>query len=138
TAPSLQYAASDAQRLHDLMCDPARGGLLPDHAFVLHDLREADAEKPTRANIEARVREIAARAQPTDTILFFFSGHGAVDKQGNTYLLTRDAESGSDRLKGTALDRTALDDLLRILSPRPVILFTDACHAAGVMGDSAA
>ena len=106
------------------------------HAYLLDDLQVADADKPTRANVEARLRDLRQRVQPEDTVLFFFSGHGAVDKTGTTYLLTRDADSHNGRLKQTALDRVALDDLLKSLPARHVVLFLDACHAAGVMGDA--
>jgi Tfp pilus assembly protein PilF len=132
-ASSLHYAASDTQHLYDLMCDPSRGGIDPTHAFLLHDNREADEEKPTRANIARRIEEMRKLIQPTDTVLFFFSGHGAV-RGGNTYLLTRDADPA--RLEETALSRTALNDMPGSLPARRIILFLDGCHAAGVEGDA--
>jgi uncharacterized caspase-like protein len=134
-ASTLQYPASDTQRLYDLICDPANGGVDPTHAFLLDDDRDEDAEKPTRANIARCIEELGQRAQPSDTILIFFSGHGAVS-HGRTYLLTRD--SRPDRLEETALSGAALARMLQSLPARRVILFLDACHAAGINGDAAA
>jgi uncharacterized caspase-like protein len=131
-ASTLQYPSQDIQRLYDLICDPAEGGVDPSHAFLLHDNREEDQDRPTRANIERRIAQIGKLAQPADTVLIFFSGHGAVS-HGKTYLLTRDSQAG--RVEETALSGAVLDRLLSALPTRHVILFLDACHAAGIEGD---
>jgi uncharacterized caspase-like protein len=130
-ASTLQYAASDIERLHDLVCDPAGGGVDPSQAFLLDDDRDTDEEKPTRANIARCIEDLGKRAQHSDTILVFFSGHGAV-YHGSTYLLTRDSQP--DRLEETALSGTALARMLQSLPAHRVILFLDACHAAGIDG----
>ncbi len=117
------------------MCDPARGGIDPSRAFLLNDLQERDTDKPTRPNIEARLQQIGKEAQPGDTLLFFFSGHGVV-RDGKTYLLTRDA--AKERLNQTALDRAALDVMLQRLRERgvSVVIFLDACHSGGLEAEA--
>src|SRR5258707_9653913 len=117
------------------MCDRSRGGVGPSRALLLADLRAEETDKTARANIEARLRELRQRVQPADTVLIFFSGHGAVDKEGNTYLLTRD--SRPDDLKESALGRAEVEDLLRSLPVRHTVMFMDACHAAGIMSRGA-
>jgi len=49
--------------------------------------------------------------------------------------MTRDAEPG--RLEETAMSGAALGTLLRSLPTRHVVLFLDACHAAGIEGEPA-
>jgi tetratricopeptide (TPR) repeat protein len=144
--PSLLYAASDARRLYttirERIGDPDRvaADRAAQHAFLL---ASGSDEPPTRENIEKRLQQIGTGVQPADTVLIFFSGHGCTTG-GNTYLLTSDANAGrlneagrnpdaSGSLKKTALDREALGSMLKPLKARRVVVFLDACHAAGVL-----
>jgi tetratricopeptide (TPR) repeat protein len=128
---TLLYPPQDAQRLYDVMC--AHGGLDPRQTFLLDDDAQEAADWPTLVNIKRHFCELHTKVLSDDVVLFFYSGHG-VDQGGRTYLLMQD--SRLDRLNDTALDGQWLASELRSLPARRVVLFLDACHAAGLEGDT--
>ncbi|MEW6114093.1 MAG: caspase family protein, partial [Thermodesulfobacteriota bacterium] len=70
------------------------------------------------------------QAGKDDTIVLFFSGHGAVDpkRPGEFFFLTYDADP--EYLEATALNMTGLRFLRSLDCPR-VVMIADACHSGG-------
>ena len=70
--PSLRYSAVDCQGLAAALAD-ATQGFPQTEQRVHHDLT---SRLPTLSTVRASLNHITAAAQPRDTILFYFSGHG--------------------------------------------------------------
>jgi hypothetical protein len=88
------------------------------------DLRGPDA--PTRTNIENRLSLLADLSNPDDTILFFFSGHGATGGDNESLLLPLDA--ALTRLDATTLRLSSVQSTLNARGKRNVVLMIDACR----------
>jgi Flp pilus assembly protein TadD/uncharacterized caspase-like protein len=134
---TLLYTDNDAERLYNVLLE--RGGVDPEHLILMHNDMPQESERPDLKNIEAKVDDLKRRiaekvrasgGQKSDTVLFFFSGHGGRTPDGKPYLLTRDIDP--KRPLETALTREWIEQKLLSLPVRRVILFIDACHAGAV------
>ncbi len=97
---------------------------------------------PTRAGILAALADIAAKAQPGDTVVFYFSGHGAQapdmsgDEGGGHDEIFLPADAAGWKGAIGAVENAILDDELnawaQALLDRDVQLIglIDACHSA--------
>lgn len=107
--------------------------LQPDYQ-VTHLFTDATtAHPPSRANILGAVASIAQAANPTDLLLFYFSGHGLAE-DGESYLLTHDTRLSA--LKHTAIAMHDLRELLHHSAARARVIILDACHAGAAIGKS--
>ncbi len=89
---------------------------------------------PTRINIIKRVTYVKDHAGPDDTFVFFFSGHG-MEKEGESYLLTRDADPETkESLRESALKMSTLRKILEEMPTKKILLFVDACRNDPVAG----
>lgn len=124
---------NDASDVHDLLVDPAHGAYAPDRVQLLLD------EQATRTAILEALRQLAGRATPESTVLFYVSGHGARSDNGDprgAYLLPVDASLATDeQLANTAIDGPTLREAMRAIVARKVVMLFDCCHAAGI-GDA--
>jgi len=132
---ALRYADDDAIRYFDLF------GRLRGRTWLLTELdanskrRHLEAAQvaraPTLANLRLAVSAIAAQIQKdkargaSPVVFLTFSGHAALNDQGEYYLSLLDGE----------LTRAVLyDEILEPLRDARVHLIVDSCHAAGVVG----
>jgi hypothetical protein len=116
----LTYARSDAKRLGAALT-ARRGGYYADERLTL--LLDQDA---TPDAIAAALENAVNAAQPEDTVLFSFAGHGVRGPDGHYYL----TPSGF-RMEETAATGLSWSRLAQILdrSKARIILVLDACHA---------
>ncbi len=129
----LEYTRADAKAFRDLLVDPDYVGLPAENVMML-----LDDEATLRGIKKAISGWLFTRAGEDSTVLIFFAGHGGneADKTGTEadgtakYLLPWDAES--DDLFSTALANTLFKSLLRTIRARRMVVFLDACFAAGV------
>jgi uncharacterized caspase-like protein len=84
-------------------------------------------DKATARDIRAGLREWL-RPSANDTVIIYFAGHGQVEND-ELFLLGHDTEP--DHVPSTAVRMTEMAEALSAQAAR-VLLFTDACHAAGV------
>ena len=84
-----------------------------------------------RSRLPAKLREVAAAAKATDTIMLFAAGHGFRDEEGHFYLATR--ETRKAELKETAI---AWDEIAKALdgTKARVIVLLDACKSGAADG----
>jgi len=118
---SIADLATPCYDAHDL-ADSLKGW---DRVFTMTDdadLRGPDA--PTRTNIENRLSLLADLTTPDDTILFFFSGHGASATDNSQLILPLDA--ALTRLDSTAIPVAAVQATLNSKGKRNVVLMIDA------------
>jgi hypothetical protein len=120
----LQCAANDAVELSKFLSETA-------HYSVEGTLIDEDA---TLAGIMHALDELCRKCQASGvsdpTLLIYFSGHGACDAAGRSYLVPYDAHR--DRLFATALWSKTLDSALNELRTSRLAVFLDACHAEAI------
>jgi uncharacterized caspase-like protein len=88
-------------------------------------------ERATGAAIRAALRELA-RGSPDDTVMLFFSGHGArvPGAAPHQYLLPYDGQL--DALESTAIGSAELTELLRAIPAQRLLVLLDCCYSGGV------
>jgi hypothetical protein len=84
-------------------------------------------EKGTLANIQRAVNDVAGRAGPGSTFLFYYAGHGGMQPGGAVNFLNYDTAPGT---------QFKLSDLAASLKRRfkggRVLLMADCCHSGGL------
>jgi uncharacterized caspase-like protein len=140
---SLNFSAADARALAAVLTDPNIGGFPSNHVLLLTDDAGDSSLFPTRRNIMDRVSEFLALPGTDDTLLFFYSGHGA-QPGNNSYILPMDArvetEGGKPSEATLALTSISVSYLLEQLQAcraNKKVLILDSCHsgAAKVSGE---
>lgn len=102
----LKGSPGDAERIRQTLID--RFGAVPDRLTVLPQ------DSATRAGIEKGLLDLVAAAQPGETLIFFYAGHGLavpnrVPPQGSPYEKDDPEEDGMDECL-VAIDCPASDD----------------------------
>ena len=96
TEIDLRYAAKDAEAFTQALA-VAADRLLGEnrvHIRTLSTDRPGAGDRPTKANIEAAFKQIAAQARPTGLLVVYLSGHGVAPPGSDEYYyLTADARS---------------------------------------------
>lgn len=88
----------------------------------------------TKAAIVAALQKLAYEATPDDTVVMYFSGHGAQRLSGpdeGTYLCPPEYERA--RPRETGLEASELTQLLQAIPAERLLVLIDACHS----GDAA-
>ena len=116
---TLEYASHDAERLGAVLAAN------PGHAYLSSKVKVLANQAATRDAILSELDSAVATAEPGDTVLFSFAGHGIDAPEG--YYLT---PSGFDerRIADTALAWRDVAEIIRRAKSR-VIVILDACHA---------
>jgi hypothetical protein len=124
--PDLKFAGDDAEAVFRFLTSPAAGPFEEDHVVFLRD------EDATGDALREALFVFLQQAAKDDLVIIYFAGHGAPDprRPDNLYLLPYDAELGSLAATGFPMwdVKTALR---RQIEAERVIVFADACHAAG-------
>jgi hypothetical protein len=134
SVPPLRYAVADAR---DIAGTLQKVIATPDKQ--VHELLDKQA---TRANVVKELfDQLPTEVRPADTVIIFFSGHGApdasTDAQGNveTFLLPIDADP--TRLFTTAIRMHDVATILRRLRSDRIVFLADTCYS-GAAGASVA
>lgn len=117
----------DADDVEKLLVSPKHCGYPAANVRVL---RNRDA---SRSAIIAGLQDLAAQAQPTDTVVFYFSGHGAQRTAGldvGTYLCP--PEFDGKRPRDTGIEAEELSDLLQQIAAERLLVLIDACRSGAV------
>ncbi len=122
--PSLQYSALDCQGLSAAIA-AATQAFPQKEVLTYHDF----AQVPTLAIARHSLHQITTAANPQDTVLFYFSGHGVLD--GNTAYLCLSDTCKKD-LADTGLSMVELLDALGSCAARQQLIWLDACHSGGM------
>ena len=136
--PPLTYARADAMGLRDVLVDPALGAFPEQNVKLL-----LDTDATLRSIKGAIGKWLFAQAGRSSTVVVFFAGHGGLesDKAGQEkdglakYLLPWDADV--DDLFSTGLSDAEFQRLLSAIQASSVVVFLDACYAAGVTAQGA-
>lgn len=125
--PSLSYAAADCQGLEETFQEVTQE--FPGTTIRSH-IGSSGTEPVTPQQIQASLAEIAAQSSPTDTVLFYFAGHGDLEPTTKQLYLCL-TETEKERLAETGL---AVDQVLKQFKQSKVrhqVVMLDACHSGG-------
>ncbi|MGF1568405.1 MAG: caspase family protein [Nodosilinea sp.] len=125
--PSLRFPAPDCQGLGQALTEATQA--FPRREICIH--HDFAAQPPTLAAVRQSFSRITAAAQPQDTILFYFSGHGLIHPSSNQAVLCF-RDTWQDYLAESGLP---LPELLRDLGQSPArqqLVWLDACHSGGM------
>jgi hypothetical protein len=134
---SLKYAGADARLFADTLVKSVK---YPEANVFVYTTDDGRPDwRPTAPNLIHRLDWLKANAGPDDTIVFFFAGHG-VSQEGETYLLTQEADSrSSGTLMYTSLKADFVYQQLGRSKAKNSLVLLDACRndpTAGGRGDS--
>ncbi len=124
--PSLQYSAIDCQGVGEALVEAT-------HAFPQKDIQiyHDAATLPHLDAVRASLKQIVAKAEPQDTVLFYFSGHGMLEpRKEQAFLCFADTQKGT--LIDTGLSVVELLHLLGNCAARQQLIWLDACHSGGM------
>lgn len=120
----LAKTTTDAQDIYDTLL---HHGYPPANVALLLD------EQATKAAISDKLNWLARRTGLDNTVVIFFSGHGAQLVGGfwpGEYLCP--VEANLDRVRDTLISDEEFTHALRAIHAGRLIVFLDACHAGGV------
>ncbi len=129
--PSLEYCSRDMEALRDILI--AFGGYQADHIQLLGDATEGGF-RPTRSNIFIELTTFLQQAEPRDTVLVAFAGHGACDKSRKSFLVPIDGNTSETLLPLTCVPMTDVYQFLEACSARQKVVILDCCHSGGERG----
>lgn len=124
---NLKYASSDATVFGALW--PALEGKLF-NKVVLKSLTDAQA---TSANVRAALNDLANSAEAGDVLAIFLSGHGIRKTENEFFFASHDVNLAN--INATTVPWTEFQNALASSKARRVVLFLDACHSGGALGN---
>ncbi|MCL4261691.1 MAG: caspase family protein [Anaerolineae bacterium] len=121
----LQVCVQDVVATRDALIasgyDPQRIRLITDEG----------PEEPGRANIITALKAVADATEPDDSLLFYYSGHGA-EFNKESYLVARDGRKLT--LSDTAVAISRVKEIITAAPARAKIIILDACHSGADIG----
>ena len=119
---NLNFAAADAEALQKLLLDPEIGAYKPDNVRMLID------DQANRKNILSSLNTwLGARIKPEDSVLIFYSGHGALGNNNSAYWVTYDADV--EDLSSSALSNQDISTFIANLPARRKLTLIDSCFS---------
>lgn len=125
--PSLRFPSPDCQGLSQALAEATQA--FPRREMCIH--HDFSEQLPTLGQVRKSLSHIASAAQPQDTILFYFSGHGVIDGASSQAVLCL-RDTWQDCLTASGL---AVPELLTLLGQSPArqqLVWLDACHSGGM------
>ncbi len=127
TYGSLQVCARDAEAIGERLRE--------DGYKNVSILTDKTNNKPTRNEILMALQTTAEQTKPNDLLLFYFSGHGEVEKN-KAYLIARDTYQRD--LEETAVALSKVKETMRRAAANKKVIIVDACHAGANLGGKGA
>jgi len=99
-------------------------------AYPPQQVAHLAGQMATKDHILTALDTLANKAQPDETILIYYAGHGDYDAQGTYHLTTHDTQLEKKKIiPGTGVSEEDLRDKLRALKVSRLLLLINACHA---------
>jgi hypothetical protein len=93
----------------------------------IHLLASGTPEPPTLQNILKALQQFARETKRDDLLIFYFSGHGELDKNsGEGFLIAQDSQA--DALGETALSLEQLRQIMKSAPAEASLLILDTCY----------
>jgi hypothetical protein len=116
--PDLLSAGRSAQALHNVLTDPARGGLRASHCRLITNPRNS-------VEVIEAIAQAAAEAE--DLLLVYFAGHGLPDRNGAAHLAVRESRKSLAQL--SAVPFSAIREAFASRAATKVLI-VDSCFSA--------
>ena len=134
----LTCAVNDAEKMHLWLKETAKFDqtyLFTDISPAIDDMSEPLPSQPTFTTLRRWLRKRFARPilSPSDSLWFFFSGHG-VREQGQDYLLLNDSDPDPEEVNNSAISLAFVTEQLRQSGAGNIMLFVDACRSVAKSG----
>ncbi|BAY09356.1 nSTAND1 domain-containing NTPase [Calothrix sp. NIES-2098] len=126
--PSLRYSAVDCQVLAEALAGATKEQFPQRQVTIYHDFAN---NLPLLATVRESLQQIAVDAQPIDTVLFYFSGHGMLQPNTQEAFLCL-ADTHKDNLEQTGLPVKELLAQLSKSGAQNQLVWLDACHSGGM------
>ena len=124
TSLDVPVVRNDAEGIAEALRNPAIGGYPSDQVTLL-----CNAEA-TIAGVCDALADLAQRVTPTDTVLVFFGGHGALNTDGTYTFATHETRFVNERiLAGTGLSAPELLALLRAIGAQKMLVLVNTCFS---------
>lgn len=94
-------------------------------------ITDAGPEEPNRATILTTLKAFADATEPDDSLLFYYSGHGA-EFNRESYLVAKDGRKLT--LSDTAVAISRVKEIIAAAPARAKVLILDACHSGADIG----
>jgi uncharacterized caspase-like protein len=122
----LKYAVSDAKLFAEALTNEIG---VPKNQLFLYTTDATDpSSMPRLTNLVYRLEWLKERVKPTDTVFFYFAGHG-VETEGETFLLMDNADNRSKAtLTMSTLNAPLLFKLLDECNAKDTLVVLDACR----------
>ena len=135
---NLTCAVNDAEKMHLWLKETAKFDqtyLFTDISPEIDDMSEPLPSQPTFTTLRRWLRKRFARPilSPSDSLWFFFSGHG-VREQGQDYLLLNDSDPDPEEVNNSAISLTFVTEQLRQSGAGNIMMFVDACRSVAKSG----
>ena len=121
-ALKLNGAVSDAKNLGKAFTENSA------KVFGNIEVKEIIDKEATKAGIRAGLDWLKSRATPADVTVFYFAGHGELDK-GEFYLLPQDVKPAD--LAKTGVSRKEIKEYVQAI-PGKVLVVLDACNSGAI------
>src|SRR3990172_4348419 len=119
---NLNYADRDAQAFQELLLDPQIGAYKPENVRLLIN------EEATRKNIMSALNSwLGNRVREEDSVLIYYSGHGALGNGSEAYWVTHDADV--EDLYASALSNKDISQLIAGLAAKRKLTLIDSCYS---------
>ncbi|HEX5185652.1 MAG TPA: caspase family protein, partial [Nitrososphaeraceae archaeon] len=117
----LSGAENDAKELFKLLTSDKGGFESNDNYLLL-------GKSATQRNIIERVAEIFRNDDQYELVIFYFSGHGFVDRKGDLYLSTYDVEKKDPYIGGIKVDHLK-QEIYTTENKSSAIMILDCCYS---------
>ena len=124
---SLQYSALDCQGLGSALKE-ATASFANKEVIIHHDFV---SQRPQLLEVQQSIQHIITSARASDTILFYFSGHGILETQTRQVVLCL-ADTDTQELLSTGLTLNTLLKQLSNCAASQQLVWLDACHSGGM------
>jgi len=123
--PDLETPLNDARAIAEL--------LKVKYGFTVETIL---AKQATRERIYNALRTLSSKAEPNDSILIYYAGHGDLDRQyDDGWWIPHDASAGNPL---TYLDNVQVQKAMRSMKARHVLLISDSCYSGTLFGHTRA
>ncbi|RYG42896.1 hypothetical protein EON79_18025, partial [bacterium] len=129
----LQAPPSDANAIGQALKEVS-DRLLPGKTEITVMTTASDAQRPTRENILAWLKEVGAKATSSDIVFLFVAGHGTnkIGEQSGYFMLTPEADPGDitpTTIKTGAISGEELRLALAAIPAGKQVVILDTCHS---------
>lgn len=117
----LPFCKNDAEEMYTLLTSPSLGFQIPAPNKMVGEVNEREMKKAI-ANF---FQDLSIRSQ--DTLLFYFAGHGVMDRSADFFMASSETDSKNPFIGGIAFQR--LTKMMIGSHSTRIIAILDCCHS---------